>query len=241
MSLFVRTTGNAQQSVDMIGWLRRIAGYTTDWNFTPGSETSIPHCPFDETELEIHLHGGASCPTCGHEFEIGRDGRLLPSDKTIDTEARGWPDTPPWGEDEQRYYRTADTALGAKAEMCLRSVFDTGGFSVDVNLDPNLDLAYVTSVKGAERQIAENQLTVDDILSYRAEHKDSLNAGMLLGAWVDGGIVYLDLSRNFSDLATAIEFARDNDQIAVWDSTNKISIPTLQRVASTKETPWKTV
>lgn len=56
---------------------------------------TAPACPFDGTELDLHFHGGASCPTCGHEFELGHEDQLLPSDRSIEEEAARWPDTIP--------------------------------------------------------------------------------------------------------------------------------------------------
>jgi hypothetical protein len=62
-----------------------------------------PECGAEE--LEVHFHGGLSCPECGAEFE-DLNGRLVSS---IPPEPTGalWPDTLPWGEAEQDYYRNA--------------------------------------------------------------------------------------------------------------------------------------
>lgn len=64
--------------------------------FLAARPLTAPTCPFDGSELDLHFHGGASCPQCGHEFEIGQGDRLLPSDATVEEEAAKWPDTIPF-------------------------------------------------------------------------------------------------------------------------------------------------
>lgn len=61
------------------------------------ANTPYAVCPFDGSELDLHFHGGADCPTCGHEFEVGREGVVYPSDNTIEEQAATWPDTLPQG------------------------------------------------------------------------------------------------------------------------------------------------
>jgi hypothetical protein len=71
------------------------------------SYPTAPECPYDGHELDIHFHGGVECPQCGSEFELGQDDRLLPSLHTLGEDASSWPNTLPWGQKEQDYYRTA--------------------------------------------------------------------------------------------------------------------------------------
>lgn len=86
--------------------------------FLASRPLTAPACPFDGTELDLHFHGGASCPHCGHEFELGRGDQLLPSDRSIEDEAARWPDTIPthfaaegWStlEDEEEWKPTIPT------------------------------------------------------------------------------------------------------------------------------------
>jgi hypothetical protein len=41
-----------------------------------------------------------------------------------------------------------------------------------------------------------------------------------IGLWVNGGYLYLDYSANILDLDKALEYARSNDQLAIWDIAN---------------------
>src|SRR5690242_17777846 len=56
---------------------------------------AAPACPFDGSELDLHFHGGASCPACGSEFEVGHGDVVYPSDHSVEEHAAQWPDTVP--------------------------------------------------------------------------------------------------------------------------------------------------
>ena len=83
--------------------------HSTDWAFDVRNEP--PDCPLCGHQLEIHFEGGASCPRCKSEYELGHDDQVLPSDNTIDEQAKTWPDSLPWGEEGNDYYRNARTAM----------------------------------------------------------------------------------------------------------------------------------
>jgi hypothetical protein len=79
-----------------------------DWDFKPVPYDSKWFCPLCAHELDLNLEGGVTCPGCGWEGELTGN-HLTPSDKTIDEMSGQWPDTLPWGEDEQDYYRKGGT------------------------------------------------------------------------------------------------------------------------------------
>jgi len=197
-------------------------------------EPNAPPCPVcDYHEVEIHLYGGAECPNCGTEFEIGPGGRLTPHDNSIEEMSKTWPDTIPW--------HTSADELTKSAEALLVALGTEGGFSVDMDLVPCSDLLYVCSIRGSERTIPENIISVDDILSFRAEHLDPLASGMIFGAWVDSGLVYFDLSKNFNTLSDAMAAAVENDQQAIWDNVEKFVVPVANQravVAAMGDNGW---
>ncbi len=45
-----------------------------------------------------------------------------------------------------------------------------------------------------------------------------------VGVWVHDSFVYIDINRWFEDRDEALEFARENGQLAVWDCANKREI-----------------
>ena len=45
-----------------------------------------------------------------------------------------------------------------------------------------------------------------------------------VGLWIDEGKIYIDFSKNFEELEEALEFAKANKQLAIWDIANNSSI-----------------
>jgi len=79
--------------------------HSTDWAFDVRNPP--PPCPMCGHELEIAVGRGATCPRCSSQYELGYDGEVIPSDNTVEDMAHQWPDTLPWGEKGNDYYRTA--------------------------------------------------------------------------------------------------------------------------------------
>jgi 5-methylcytosine-specific restriction endonuclease McrA len=72
-------------------------------------KTGCPNC--DNPELDVHLHGGLSCYKCGWDGDMLPGGQLWSTYPTEETANELWPDTIPWGEAEQDYYRHSSTPL----------------------------------------------------------------------------------------------------------------------------------
>lgn len=214
--------------------LQKLAGYTTDWNFVPTEYDGEIPCPICGHELEIHLHRGVSCPQCGSEFEMGQDGNLLPSDTTIDESAKLWPDTLPWSEGEQQYYRTA--AVSAAGQTAYDSLISDGGFSLRPDGSP-VPPAYYTSREGFERQVKIEDITPETISKYMHDHASDLQGDGFFGGWLSDGIVYLDVSSAFQTEEECMHFARQNHQIAIWDGINNVEILVTDKPAKTASSP----
>ena len=58
-----------------------------------------------------------------------------------------------------------------------------------------------------------------------------------MGSWVNDGKVYLDVTMLITDKRKAIETAYKNNQLAIYDNTNKvvIELPTPQRTGTTTQ------
>lgn len=50
------------------------------------------------------------------------------------------------------------------------------------------------------------------------EHERTYCNSVSPGMWLDNGLVYFDVSTSFNDLEDALKFARDNDQLAIFDT-----------------------
>ena len=49
------------------------------------------------------------------------------------------------------------------------------------------------------------------------------------GLWLDNGVYYFDVSTSFHDVADALDFGRDNNQISVYDSESGGTVAVLYR------------
>lgn len=103
---------------------------------------------------------------------------------------------------------------------------NNGGFSLNHRNEIPKG-GYMVSLKGFERIIRNyRDYPADDLnelcKSYRTQIQTTLPR--YFGGWVDGDDLYLDASLNVQFLETALEFARYNEQLAIYDVVNQTSI-----------------
>lgn len=81
---------------------------------------------------------------------------------------------------------------------------------------------YALSIyKDREAQIPVNEFNPNELRNFVNENSDLLsNEGHFIGAWVDNGIVYLDISVKIRVQKDAIKMARANKQLAIFDLLN---------------------
>ena len=51
-------------------------------------------------------------------------------------------------------------------------------------------------------------------------------ADLWIGAWIEAGVLYLDVSEQIADAGAAVTAGRARDQIAIWDVAAAVAIPT---------------
>ena len=51
-----------------------------------------------------------------------------------------------------------------------------------------------------------------------------INQGV--GTWLNNGRVYIDINQGFNDLEEAMQIARKNNQLAIYDTLEEVAIPT---------------
>lgn len=101
----------------------------------------------------------------------------------------------------------------------------------------NPESGYMVSISNHEYVISSGVRFKDaalaaEIKDYALKNADLLmNGDIFLGSWVQGADIYLDCSRRFLDKREALEFGMLNNQLAIYDAENKVSItlPTPQR------------
>lgn len=107
----------------------------------------------------------------------------------------------------------------------VKRIIENGGATLTSELKKaDLKRGYMVSLEGAESQVKGNdyQAIIKAIEEKQEIIKDKDN--LYIGLWLDGGIMYVDLSINIEDKVDALEFAKYNKQLAIYDITNNDSI-----------------
>ena len=104
---------------------------------------------------------------------------------------------------------------------------NNGGFSLN-HRNESPTSGYMVSLEGFERIIRNyRDYPIEDLnylcKNFRLSLADTVESRWF-GGWVDGDDLYLDASINVQFLETALEFARLNKQLAIYDVVNQTSI-----------------
>jgi hypothetical protein len=84
---------------------------------------------------------------------------------------------------------------------------------------------YMVSLPGFEKVVPLHSFSILHLSRYILTYGHHIvKPNRYLGAWVDDGKVYLDVSVNFSDRSTALAQGATWGQLAVWDVVNSTSI-----------------
>ncbi|MFF4952822.1 hypothetical protein [Streptomyces chattanoogensis] len=104
-------------------------------------------------------------------------------------------------------------------EKC-RTIVNDGGLTFSPVLHAPAG-GYMVSIAGSERSIPVDSFGPEGLAEYIADYSDRvISEGLFYGAWVDGGLVYLDLSMNLRDRAEAEAIGRLESQLAIYDVAN---------------------
>ena len=81
---------------------------------------------------------------------------------------------------------------------------------------------FMVSLPGCETQVAADSCDLPGVIDgYVNCREDALGVGgNYLGGWVDGDVLFMDVSRNVATLAEALELGRQWGQLAVYDLDN---------------------
>lgn len=104
-----------------------------------------------------------------------------------------------------------------------KAIGETGGITVS-----ELDHRYIVSLEGFEAGFSPSDMAgITEELVKNGNVAAELGNNYSAGAWLSSkdGVVYTDVSTSFADLGEAMEFGRDNRQIAIYDSVNDCDIP----------------
>ena len=109
------------------------------------------------------------------------------------------------------------------AQLLANTLYQCGneGASLNVNFDSPTE-GYMVSVIDGPQFPNLSSVNPLDVAAFIRKHLDRTSHGQYFGVWTDDrtGIVYFDASECLFSINTAIKFAKDNKQIAIWDVTN---------------------
>ncbi|MFI6682534.1 hypothetical protein [Streptomyces sp. NPDC050485] len=104
-------------------------------------------------------------------------------------------------------------------EQC-RAIVNDGGLTFSPIL-PTPVGGFMVSIAGSERTVPIESFGPEVLAEYMADYASHVaSRGLFYGAWIDGGMVYLDLSMNVQDRAEAMALGRLESQLAIFDIAN---------------------
>jgi hypothetical protein len=116
--------------------------------------------------------------------------------------------------------------LRATVDRAVDAILTTNGATVSLTGTPTPDSGYAVSLSGHERihdaaPRASELVLYSWLYRFGADHLPTLlQPSHYLGAWLDKGLLYLDVTVVVPELAAAIELGKANRQLAIYDLTN---------------------
>lgn len=91
----------------------------------------------------------------------------------------------------------------------------SGGVSINADFEQP-KMGYLVS---AFDGLVFDSVSLVNVHELSAWIKQNIDSGFFFGGWIDKetGKVYFDLSANFQEVEKAIQIAKENNQIAIWD------------------------
>lgn len=107
----------------------------------------------------------------------------------------------------------------------IMEIIENKGATLDQNYNNfNSDKGFMVSIKGQEVKVNKNDIKgiQREIEKKRDFIKDK--KGLFIGLWLDDDVIYVDVSIHVIDYLEALEVARNNEQLAIFDLKNNDSI-----------------
>jgi hypothetical protein len=109
------------------------------------------------------------------------------------------------------------------------SIIENGGATYNLATGDTAHSGYMVSKKGFEMkflpEVDVKQAVIQFMEAYGFELYDVEN---FMGAWVDEGILYMDISNNITERSKAIREGYKNEQLAIYDVVAQESIHLLK-------------
>lgn len=103
-----------------------------------------------------------------------------------------------------------------------KSTMQNGGASYNLN-GHSPSKGFMVATLGNEKKISLKDFNKKILKSYIKAHKKDLKDAFI-GTWIDNDIVYLDISKKEKSKNKALEIAKQNKQLAIFNLSNFESI-----------------
>ena len=110
-------------------------------------------------------------------------------------------------------------------DKIIKKMINNGGATLDYNYDNfSASFGFMVSIKGHEKKIDIND--IENIKKEITKKRELIKTkkGYYIGLWVENDILYIDISKHIINYNKALEVARNNKQLAIYDLKNDKNI-----------------
>ena len=115
------------------------------------------------------------------------------------------------------------------------AIIENGGATYNLANGGTVDKGYMVSKKGFEMKFHPEVDVTQAVCQFIKEFGFELyEVENFMGAWIDEGILYLDISNNIADRRKAIKQGYKNEQLAIFDvvAQESLYLPTPQKTGT---------
>lgn len=118
------------------------------------------------------------------------------------------------------------------------SIIENGGATYNLVNGGTVNDGYMVSKKGYEMKFEPESDVKKAVIQFIKEYGFELHdAENFLGAWMEKGILYMDISNNIKDRSEAIRKGYEGGQLAIYDVKNEktIYLPSPQKTGTMRQ------
>jgi hypothetical protein len=115
------------------------------------------------------------------------------------------------------------------------AIVKNGGATYNLAIGDTAHKGYMVSKKGFEMKFLPETEVKDAVIQFMEKYGFELyEVENFMGAWVDEGILYMDISNNFEKRSEAIKEGYKNEQLAIYDvvAQESVYLPTPQKTGT---------
>jgi hypothetical protein len=115
------------------------------------------------------------------------------------------------------------------------AIIENGGATYNLANGGTVDKGYMVSKKGFEMKFQPKVDVTQAVCQFIKEFGFELyEVENFIGAWIDEGVLYLDVSNNFAKRSDAIREGYKNEQLAIFDvvAQESLYLPTPQKTGT---------